>query len=107
MRRGLAFIIEHGFYQTELGQHYLMNLRQIVEAVHETVYFGVIHTLLGADNYYKQCSGTMALWSGNLRIMQDSKLQGLRKDIKGLYVLDAELKTACADRESSQPRNFP
>ena len=97
VRRGLAFIIEHGFYQTELGrQHYLMNLRQIVEAVHETVYFGVIHTLLSADNYYKQWQmdhGVMT--SSNLtRLMEDSKLQWacVQKDIKGLYVLDAELK---------------
>ena len=44
VRRGLAFIIEHGFYQTELGkQHYLMNIKQIVEAVHETVYLSLIH----------------------------------------------------------------
>ena len=31
-----------------------MNLRQIVEAVHETTFFGVMMALLGADNHYEQ-----------------------------------------------------
>ena len=97
VRRGLAFIIEHGFYQTELGrQHYLMNLRQITEAVHETVYYGVIHALLGADNHYKQWQlkhGAVNNQNIN-RIMRDDRLQWacVQKDVKGLYILDAEIK---------------
>ena len=31
VRRGLAFIIEHGFWQTERGRkHYLMNLKTLI-----------------------------------------------------------------------------
>ena len=96
-RRGLAFIIEHGFWQTELGRsHYLMNLRQIVEAVHETCFFGVMMALLGADNYYEQWNrkhGT--LHKSTLQtITQDEKfLWGVcQKNVKGLFVLDAEIK---------------
>ena len=97
IRRGLAFIIEHGFYQTELGrQHYLMNLRQIVEAVHETAYYGVLHALLSADNHYRtwmQRHGTLNRGNYN-RIMYDERHQFaiVQKDVKGLYILDAELK---------------
>lgn len=96
-RRGLAFIIEHGFWKTELGRsHYLMNLRQIVEAVHETCFFGVMMALLGADNYYEQWHrkhGT--LHKSTLQtITQDEKfLWGVcQKNVKGLFVLDAEIK---------------
>ena len=100
VRRGLAFIIEHGFYKTEIGrQHYLMNLKQIVEAVHETVYYGVIHELLASPNFYQQ-------WQqrhGNHHsIMQNDATTTLaeerwrfacvQKDVKGLFVLDAEIK---------------
>ena len=49
VRRGLAFIIEHGFYKTDQGrQHYLMNLKQIVDSVNLTAYHGVIHALLSS-----------------------------------------------------------
>lgn len=96
-RRGLAFIIEHGFWKTELGRsHYLMNLRQIVEAVHETCFFGVMMALLSADNYYEQWNrkhGT--LHKSTLQtITQDEKfLWGVcQKNVKGLFVLDAEIK---------------
>lgn len=99
VRRGLAFIIEHGFYKTEIGrQHYLMNLKQIVEAVHETVYYGVIHELLAAPNFYNQ-------WNKKHRphsiVTNDAittlaeerwRFACVQKDIKGLFVLDAEIK---------------
>ena len=96
-RRGLAFIIEHGFWKTELGRsHYLMNLRQIVEAVHETCFFGVMMALLGADNYYNQWNrrhGTLHRTTLET-VTQDEKFLWAicQKNIKGLFVMDAELK---------------
>jgi len=100
VRRGLAFIIEHGFYKTELGrQHYLMNLKQIVEAVHETVYFGVMHELMAAPNYYQQWQekhGTRPSIVTNDAINALSeerwRFACVQKDIKGLFILDAEIK---------------
>ena len=101
VRRGLAFIIEHGFYKTELGrQHYLMNLKQIVEAVHETVYFGVMHELLQAPNFYEQWQrkhGNRATAMRNNDAVtalaeERWRFACVQKDIKGLFILDAEIK---------------
>ena len=100
VRRGLAFIIEHGFYKTELGkQHYLMNLKQIVEAVHETVYFGVIHELLAAPNFYEQWQrkhgqrhSIMTNDVNSAMAEERWRFACVQKDIKGLYIMDAELK---------------
>ena len=97
VRRGLAFIIEHGFWKTELGkQHYFMNIKQIVDAIHTTAYLGVMHALLG-------CYSERKLWQlrhGSLapQTLSDIMLDERRswalcqKDIKGLYVMDAELR---------------
>jgi hypothetical protein len=100
VRRGLAFIIEHGFFKTEIGrQHYLMNLKQIVEAVHETVYYGVIHELLAAPNFYEQWQKKHG--KKNSIVTNDAvttlaeerwRFGCVQKDIKGLFVLDAEIK---------------
>jgi len=100
VRRGLAFIIEHGFYKTELGrQHYLMNLKQIVEAVHETVYFGVMHELLASPNFYiqwEQKHGKRPAISTNDAVNalaeERWRFACVQKDIKGLFILDAEIK---------------
>lgn len=100
VRRGLAFIIEHGFYKTEIGrQHYLMNLKQIVEAVHETVYYGVMHELLAAPNYYlqwqKKHGNPHSIVSNDAVSMlaeERWRFACVQKDVKGLFVLDAEIK---------------
>jgi len=100
VRRGLAFIIEHGFYKTELGrQHYLMNLKQIVEAVHETAYFGVMHELLAAPNFYlqwqaKHGKSTSILSNDAVSALAEERWRFacVQKDIKGLFILDAEVK---------------
>ena len=100
VRRGLAFIIEHGFYKTEIGrQHYLMNLKQIVEAVHETVYFGVMHELLASPNYYRtwlrkhgRQPSIMSNDATALMAEERWRFACVQKDVKGLFVLDAEIK---------------
>lgn len=41
VRRGLAFMIEHGFYNTDQGREsFALNLKQITDAVHTTCYSG-------------------------------------------------------------------
>ena len=100
VRRGLAFIIEHGFYKTEIGrQHYLMNLKQIVEAVHETVYYGVIHELLAAPNFYQQWQRqhgrqhSLMQNDATVTLAEERwRFACVQKDVKGLFVLDAEIK---------------
>ena len=96
VRRGLAFIIEHGFYKTDQGrQHYLMNLRQIVDSVNETAYHGVIHALLSSKNHYKEWDrqhGTTVTRPGQLLRQQRRRWALVQKQERGLYLLDAELK---------------
>jgi hypothetical protein len=96
VRRGLAFIIEHGFYQTDQGrQHYLMNLRQIVDSVNETAYHGVVYALLSADNHYKEWHrqhGSRVARPGDLQRQQRRLWGCVQKQERGLYLLDAELK---------------
>lgn len=96
VRRGLAFIIEHGFYKTDQGrQHYLMNLRQIVDSVNETAYHGVIHALLSSKNHYKEWErqhGSVVTRPGQLLRQQRRRWAVVQKQERGLYLLDAELK---------------
>ena len=96
VRRGLAFIIEHGFYKTDQGrQHYLMNLRQIVDSVNETAYHGVIHALLTCKNHYKEWNrqhGPAVTRPGQLLRAQRRRWALVQKQERGLYLLDAELK---------------
>jgi len=96
VRRGLAFIIEHGFYKTDQGrQHYLMNLRQIVDSVNETAYHGVIHALLSSKNHYKEWErqhGSTVTRPGQLLRQQRRRWAVVQKQERGLYLLDAELK---------------
>lgn len=96
VRRGLAFIIEHGFYKTDMGrQHYLMNLRQIVDSVNETAYHGVIYALLSAKNHYKEWErqhGATVTRPGQLLRQQRRRWGCIQKQERGLYLLDAELK---------------
>lgn len=72
------------------------NIKQIVDAIHTTAYLGVMHALLG-------CYSERRLWQlrhGSLApqtlsdIMMDERNSWAlcQKDIKGLYVMDAELR---------------
>jgi hypothetical protein len=96
VRRGLAFIIEHGFYKTDQGrQHYLMNLRQICDSVNETAYHGVIHALLSSKNHYKEWDrqhGATVSRPGQLLRKQRRRWAVVQKQERGMYILDAELK---------------
>lgn len=96
LRRGLAFIIEHGFYKTERGKrHFALNLQQIQNAVQTTCYFGVIHALLSGQNYYKEWNrkyGRQSNRVSELMAMERRRWAIAQKSKDGLYLLDAELK---------------
>lgn len=96
LRRGLAFIIEHGFYKTERGKrHFSLNLQQITDAVHTTCYFGVIHALLAGQNYYKEWHikfGTQITRVNDLHQLERRRWAIVQKKKNGLYLLDAEIK---------------
>ena len=96
LRRGLAFIIEHGFYKTERGKrHFSLNLQQITDAIHTTCYFGVIHALLAGQNYYKEYRrkyGRQVHRVNDLMQMERRRWAIVQKKKNGLYLLDAEIK---------------
>ena len=96
LRRGLAFIIEHGFYKTERGKrHFSLNLQQITDAVHTTCYFGVIHALLGGKSYYREWRrkfGRQVARRNDLFREERKRWAIVQKSRDGLYILDAELK---------------
>lgn len=96
LRRGLAFIIEHGFMTTDRGRrHFMMNLQQITDAVHTTAYFGVMHALLSTKQHYKSWlreTDRTAKKPRNLLRHERNNWACVQKTHKGLYVLDAELK---------------
>lgn len=96
LRRGLAFIIEHGFYKTERGKrHFSLNLQQITDAVHTTCYFGVIHALLSGKSYYREWRrkfGRQVTRRNDLFREERKRWAIVQKSRDGLYLLDAELK---------------
>ena len=96
LRRGLAFIIEHGFYKTDRGKrHFALNLQQITDAVHTTCYFGVIHALLGGKSYYREWRrkfGRQVNRRNDLFREERKRWSLVQKSRDGLYLLDAELK---------------
>jgi hypothetical protein len=52
VRRGLAFMLEHGFMNTQEGrQQYVQNIKEIVKAVQLTMSFDVLSTLLTCKRY--------------------------------------------------------
>ena len=96
LRRGLAFIIEHGFYKTERGKrHFSLNLQQITDAVHTTCYFGVIHSLLAGKSYYREWKrkfGRQVSRANDLFQEERKRWAIVQKSRDGLYILDAEIK---------------
>ena len=96
IRRGLAFQLEHGFFDTEQGRrHYVLNLQQITNAVRTTAYFGVMHALLTGKNHYKEWRKRFDRTPKRRHnvLKYEKNMWGLlQKDLKGLYIMDAEVK---------------
>ena len=96
VRRGLAFQLEHGFMTTDKGRrNYALNLQQISDAVHTTCYFGVMHALFAGQNYYKEYRRKFARYVKGPRTLFRHERQMwacLQKDVKGVYIMDAEIK---------------
>jgi hypothetical protein len=96
LRRGLAFMIEHGFMTTERGRkHFMMNLQQITDAVHTTAHFGVMHALLTSEHHYKTWRhehDRLAKRPRNLMKHERDTWAIVQKSHKGLHILDADMK---------------
>lgn len=100
VRRGLAFIIEHGFWTTDRGRkHYLTNLEQITSAVHETAYYGVLHALLSGKNHYREWNrqyGRRVTRIDDLLRMDRNRWAICQKTPRGMFLLDAQLREMLA-----------
>lgn len=100
VRRGLAFIIEHGFWTTDRGRkHYLTNLEQITSAVHETAYYGVLHALLSGKNHYREWNrqyGRRVSRIDDLLRTDRNRWAICQKTPRGMFLLDAQLREMLA-----------
>lgn len=95
VRRGLAMMIEHGFYKTEQGRkHYALNLNQIAASARLTTYAGVIEALLSGRNHYRE-------WMRNhgppetgerTKEYQRQNWACVNKNEKGIFLMAAEAK---------------
>ena len=95
VRRGLAFQLEHGFMTTEKGRrNYALNLQQISDAVHTTSYFGVMHacSLDRTITKYRRKFARFVKGPRTLFRHERQMWACLQKDIKGVYIMDAEIK---------------
>lgn len=103
-RRGLAFCIEHGFYQTDVGkQHFLMNVQQITDAVADTCAYQVIRALLDADEHYGQ-RGLNETNKDTIR-REMSRFGIVQRGEHGMHILDSDLKDAM-NREGVRPDTY-
>lgn len=96
IRRGLAFMIEHGFYNTDQGREtFALNLKQITDAVHTTCYSDVLHSLLQCNAYYKEWNTKFGPTHGrqaDVMAQERRRWSIVSKSARGLYLLDADLK---------------
>jgi len=103
-RRGLAFIIEHGFYETDTGKkHYLMNIQQIVDAVSDTCAYQVVRALLDSDDHYGQKELNESNKDTIRREM--SRFAIVNRGDHGMHILDSDLKDAM-NREGVRPDTY-
>ena len=70
VRRGLAFILEHGFMKTSEGrEQYRRNLRGIKQCVQETCNFDALYAYLTCTNYDFRCppraAATTSTWTSS------------------------------------------
>ena len=96
-RRGVGFLLTHGFMNTEEGrEHYRMNLEQIAQSVIETNNFGVVYAYLTADDYSKQWEKDQNFYRGKqmkeILAFDLDTWDIFKKQKNGGEVLDVEVK---------------
>ena len=92
VRRGLAFMIEHGFYTTDIGRrHYMMNIQQIVDAVAETTALQALFALIQTKDFYSSCGDQP---QQRLRFLTEQmrRFGIIQRGNHGMHILDSDLK---------------
>jgi len=108
VRRGLAFMIEHGFYRTPQGrQSYMLNLQQIAMSARLTTYAGVVEALLQCKNHYKNWNHQFGVkqTGHNAQQLERANWALVNKSQNGLYLLDSNTKFEMA-REGIKPNTW-
>ena len=95
-RRGLAFILEHGFMKTEEGRRqYMLNIQQIAQAIQVTLNFDVLSALLTCKRYDIQWMREHGYFRDQLPeiIKREVSMFGIiQKDINGFDIAIEEYK---------------
>ena len=92
VRRGLAFVIEHGFYTTDVGRrHYMMNIQQIVDAVSETTALQALHALIEAEDFYSVTDSAPGSILAHVT-EQMRRFAVIQRGNAGMHLLDSDLK---------------
>ena len=94
VRRGLAFMIEHGFYTTDIGRrHYMMNIQQIVDAVAETTALQALHSMIEVTDFYSVAPSDLE-GRKNFLVEQLRRFAVIQRGNHGMHILDSDLKDA-------------
>ena len=92
VRRGLAFMIEHGFYTTDIGRrHYMMNIQQIVDAVAETTALQALHAMIEVEDFYSSVPSDVKGRTDFL-VEQLRRFAVIQRGNHGMHILDSDLK---------------
>ena len=100
-RRGLAFILEHGFMKTDEGRRqYMLNIQQIVQAVQVTLNFDVLSALLTCKRYDIQWlreHGYFREFLPEIMKREISMFGIIQKDVNGFDIVVEEYKKQMRD----------
>lgn len=78
-RRGLAFMIEHGFWKTPAGQEgYARNVMGIKQSIQETLNYDVMNEILGAKRYDRK-------WRDDHGGIKQQKVRDMLRDEVDMY----------------------
>ena len=114
IRVGAAFLMEHGFYMTEMGQkHYQMQLKQIANATAETAAYGALFSAMHwptyVEPYNTQYRDTRARSRNALDDIFDHELNSwacFAKRTDGFAIAVRDAKRAFRDKGNSNDPNY-
>ena len=96
VRRGIAFLLEHGFMNTSKGrEQYLMNLKQIQQSVQETANHDVVAALLTCRRYdheWEKKHGMFTKSYPQIKRREVSNWAIVQKHTNGLDMIHEEYK---------------
>jgi hypothetical protein len=109
VRRGKAFILEHGFWLTPMGQkNWAMNVVQIVNATTETACYGASHCILTTPPYkdvhdrFHNGGNRNKMDIDSMMIQQTDSFARIQKEEGGLQVMVSKMRQTFLDRNTKE-----